>query len=142
MQIPEGTGKRVHDLLTSLDAIEDRYEADVAVEEITRDVIGALLAIPRSVRTDLGLGYLVSQRLDKWYNTEGYRLYPKLAPDWACGPTAVLDAVDRLTAAALAADYFYILDTLDEIYLLVGSGLAAGCSVHSPAGQHGRETAA
>jgi len=141
MSMPDGTGRRVKELIDLLQTLDRRSEDGADLHEVGRDVIGAFLAIPRPLRIQLGLRQLVINRLAEYYELQGWRQYPKLAPDWDCGSTAVLDAVDRLAAASLAADPFYVLDSLDEIHLLIGSGLAGQCTVHSHAGQRHGEVA-
>lgn len=139
--MPDGTGRRVKELIDLLNTVDERYKAGVELFGIGRDVIGAFLRIPRPIRIQLGLRHLVINRLGEHYELQGWRPYPRLAPDWDCGPTAVLDAVDRLVAASLAADPFYILDSLDEIHLLIGSGLVGECTLH-PREWHATEEAA
>lgn len=137
----DATGRRVKELIDLLDTLEKRSEAGAGLAEIGREVIGVFLRIPRPIRIQLGLRHLVVHRLSEHYDIQGWRSYPRLAASWDCGPTAVLDAVDRLAAASLAADPFYILDSLDEIHLLIGSGLVGQCAIHSSS-HHGNESAA
>lgn len=139
--MPNGTGRRVKELIDLLNTVDERCKAGAELFGIGRDVIGAFLRIPRPIRIQLGLRHLVVNRLAEHYELQGWRPYPKLAPDWDCGPTAVLDAMDRLVAASLEADPFYILDSLDEIHLLIGSGLAGQCTAHHP-GRHSPNQAA
>ena len=141
MSMSDETGRRVKKLVDLLNTLEPRYDAGADLHDVAREVIEAFIAVSRPVRIQLGLRHLVINGLAEHYELQGWRPYPKLAPSWDCGMTAVLDAIDRLVAAALSADPFYILDCLDEIHLLIGSGLAGQCTLHPP-GRHATDEAA
>lgn len=135
------TADRLRQFIELLDRVEQLHDAGTPEDIVVERVLTALLAVPRPVRAALGLRQRINVALDPFYNTVGFPRYPKLAANWDCGPTAVLDAVDHLVAASMAKDHIAILGALDELHVLVTAGLAAECTLHE-AGCHGTETAA
>lgn len=127
---PSPITERVRHFLDLMDSVGELHRSGTPASTVVEKVMSALLAIPRPIRSALGLRQRISVALDPYYNAIGSDRYPRLAANWDCGPTALLDAVDHLVAATLARDHIAILGALDEIHVLVAADLVSQCEIH------------